>query len=427
MPSVPDHPLRAQLVGELHARPFPTLTPPCRAAFLAIKQPENAVARDRRADLAHLTALLDHYSAPHPEDGATHYFGPLGKFMLKWESHTEFVTYTLFADGVAEVPFDGTAFAMFPSDWLAAAPGARLTSALVRVEVSEGTDGIAEKLENWFVSESLAVAHVLDDTAIVASDFRIDPNGHIRLAVFARSQTGRRRIGRVVQRLCEIETYKTMSMLGLMRVRAMGPQMGAIDNRLNGLTEEMLDQANPPEQTLQHLIGVSAELENLGALSSFRFGATRAYEAIVGQRIEVLREARFGGRQTFAEFMMRRFDPAMRTVKATERRLEALTARAERASNLLRTRVDVDHSLQNQTLLQSMDKRAALQLRLQRTVEGLSVVAISYYAVGLILYMLEPLGTFQGISKPWVSAIVTPLVVLGVWGILRWVRRDMKD
>ena len=128
------------------------------------------------------------------------------------------------------------------------------------------------------------------------------------------------------------------------------------------------------------------------AQSSFRFGATGAYEAIVNQRIEVLREDRFQGRQTFAEFMMRRFDPAMRTVKATERRLQTMAERAIRAGDLLRTRVDVERSAQNQKLLESMDKRADLQLRLQKTVEGLSVVAISYYAVNLVLYMVQPRG-----------------------------------
>ena len=427
MPLVPDHPMRAKLVGELHARPFPVLEAPCRAAFLAIKPAENAVARDREADFAHLLALLDHYSAPHPEPGATHYFGTLGKHQLKWESHTEFVTYTIFAEGTAPIPFDGSAFSVFPADWLEAAPGTRLTSALIRVEVQDGDEEIAPKLEEWFVSESLAVARVLDDTAVVAGDFRIDPEGHMRFAVFARPQTGRRRVGRIVQRLCEIETYKTMSMLGLMRVRAMGSDMAQVTERLNSLTEKMVEQGTDPEPTLQELIAVSAELERLGALTSFRFGATGAYEAIVSQRIEVLREGRFGGRQTFAEFMMRRFDPAMRTVKATEDRLAALTARAERASNLLRTRVDVDHSAQNQKLLQSMDRRADLQLRLQRTVEGLSVVAISYYAVGLLLYVLTPLGAAASLNKGAVAALVTPLVVLAVWAALRWLRREMDD
>ena len=113
-----------------------------------------------------------------------------------------------------------------------------------------------------------------------------------------------------------------------------------------------------------------------------------------------MREERFEGRQSFGEFMMRRFDPAMRTVKSAERRLQAMAERAIRAGNLLRTRVDVERSAQNQDLLASMDRRADAQLRLQRTVEGLSVVAISYYAVNLVRYMAYPFAP-EGWSQAW--------------------------
>jgi uncharacterized membrane-anchored protein len=142
----------------------------------------------------------------------------------------------------------------------------------------------------------------------------------------------------------------------------------------------------------------------------------------VNQRIFILREDRFKGRQTFGEFMMRRFDPAMRTVESTQTRLQSLTNRAARASDLLRTRVDVERSAQNQDLLTSMDQRADLQLRLQQTVEGLSVVAITYYAVNLALYLLGPVEKIYGVSKVYLAAGVTPLVLLLVWWMVRRIR-----
>ena len=427
MPTIDDHPLRYQLANELHARPFPSLEAPCRAAYLAIKPPKDAAQRDREADRAHLLALLDRFGAQHPQPGATHYFGEIGKHKLKWESHTEFVTYTVFGTGVADRPFDAHTFSVFPEDWLAAAPGARLTSALIRVEELEGDDGIGEKLDEWFVAESLAVSRVVDDAAIMAGDFRIDPAGHIRFAVFVRPGVGSRRIGRIVQRLCEIETYKTMSMLGLARVRESAGRLGALDQELTDLMGGMnAEHLKSADETLKGLLKVSAELENMLARSSFRFGATAAYEALVHQRIEVMREERFDGRQTFEEFMMRRFDPAMRTVKAGERRLQQMAERATRAGNLLRTRVDVERSAQNQDLLASMDRRADLQLRLQRTVEGLSVVAISYYAVGLVLNLLAPLAEGGGLSKGLLGAAVTPVVVGLVWLMVRRIRQEVE-
>jgi len=424
MAPIEDHPLRYKLSNELHARPFPTLGVPCVGAYLAIKKAEDAASRDRDGDWAHLTALLDRYGAPHPSPGATHYYGQVGRYWLKWESHTEFVTYTAFEEGVSERPFDPKEFEVFPDDWLSEAPGVRLTSALVRVVEEQNEEKIAEVLEDWFVSESLAVNWVLDKTAITAADFRIDPAGHMRLAIFVQPDTGRRRLGRIVQRLCEIETYKSMSMLGLARARDISGRMTQIDEDLLSLVDDMSAGPTDAEGTLTRLLSLSAELENMSAKAAFRFSATRAYEAIVTQRIEVLREERFLGRQTFREFMMRRFDPAMRTVQATERRLRGMSDRALRAGDLLRTRVDVERQGQNQKLLESMDRRADLQLRLQKTVEGFSTVAITYYAVSLLMYLAAP--TFGTLPKALVGAGLTVLVGGIVWLSVRRMRQALE-
>lgn len=425
MTPIADHPLRYALVNELHARPFPALTAPCMAAYVAIKEPQEAQNRDRSADRAHLLAILDRHGSAHPQPGATHFSGPLGRAELKWESHTEFVTYSAFTPGLSARAFDPIEADVFPEDWLATAPGRRLVSLLIRVEMlPEDETLVQSRVEDWFVAESLALARVVDGSAIVAGDFRIDAAGHMRFAVFVRPGTGKRRIGRIVQRLCEIETYRAMSMLGLARARGLTERLNALDPRLSALVSG-LDQDRPAEAALHELLTISAELESLAVQHSFRFGATGAYEAIVVGRIAALREERVSGRQTFAEFMARRYDPAMRTVKSAEARLTQMAERAERAAELLRTRVDVDRSAQNQKLLESMDRRADLALRLQHTVEGLSVVAISYYAVSLAAYAVYPLTEALHVSKGMALAVLTPVVMLAVWLGLRRIRKSV--
>lgn len=423
MSPIADHPLRYQLANELHARPFPAANAPAHAAYLAIKQ-KDAAARDRAADLRHLIDLLDRYGAPHPQPDATHYSGKIGRYTLKWESHTEFVTYLAFADGASERAFDPATFDIFPDDWLSAAPGGRVTSALVQIEAAQEDEQMRAQMREWFVSESLATSRVLDGAALIGGDFHIDPTGHLRFCIFAEEGTGARRIGRILQRLCEIETYKAMSMLGFDRARGMSEELSRFDAKLSSLMLDMTRAEASPEETLEGLLGCSAKLEKLGADTSFRFGATEAYEAIVHDRIAVLREERFMGRQTFLEFMTRRYDPAMRTVKSTKRRLDALTERAQRAAELFRTRVEVERSAQNQKLLESMDRRADLALRLQQTVEGLSVVAISYYAVNLVTYAAYPFAKAAiGLDKGMLSALVTLPVVGLVWLAVRRIRK----
>ena len=422
MLQIDDHPLRFKVANELHTRPFPIMEAPCTAAFIALKQKGDSATRDPQQEFAHLVELLDRHGAPHPQPNATHYYGQIGKNLLKWEQHTEFVTYTVFNEGLDPRPFENEVFSSFPNDWLANAPGQRVTSVSLRIETTDDRDRISQRVKDWFVPESLAVSSVLDDAAVVAADFRIDPMGHQRFAIFPKGQTGGRRLGRIVQRLCEIETYKAMSMLGFSHAQNMGKQLNELDRQLTDLMGSMRSSDADAETTLHALLGIASEMETLSAQGSFRFGATGAYSAIVSQRIAALREERFHGRQSFAEFMMRRYEPAMRTVNSTELRLDALSNRSTRAANLLRTRVDVERSAQNQALLTSMDRRSDQQLQLQRTVEGLSVVAISYYAVSLAAYLLDPMGNVVGLSKGMMTALITLPVVALVWLILRRIR-----
>jgi len=367
--------------------------------------------------------LLDHYGVAHPANTESHFFGQLGEVWIKWECHTEFVTYTAFVDDLSDRAFDGSEFSIFPAAWQASLPGTTLSSTSIRVEEDQDTQSIKNKLEDWFVSESLAASRVLDSAAVIAGDYRMDDNGNMRFAVFVPASTGRRRVGRIVQRLNEIEVYKTMSMLGLMRARALSVELNSVDTNLSALVAELADDKVPAEDNLNGLLKLSADLEGHSAAVAYRFSASKAYAAIVAQRIEVLRETQFEGRQTFREFMMRRFDPAMRTVQALDSRLQDLISRAIRTGDLLRTRVDVERQTQNQELLSSMNRRADAQLRLQRTVEGLSVVAISYYATGLSLYVLAPFSGLIGLSKGVLTAAVVPLVVGAVYLALRQIRK----
>lgn len=427
MPQMIDHPQRYAIVNELHARPYPALEVPCHAIHLAIKEPVEAANRDRSLDRNHLIALLDRHGAGQPQPDANHHSDSIGRHTLKWESHTEFVTFTAFGKGVSDRAFDPAEAQVFPEDWVNNAPGKRLVSLSIRVEELPADETIMQqKLEDWFVGESLAVSRVVDGAAIVAGDFRIDPAGLMRFAVFVRPGTGKRRVGRIVQRLCEVETYRAMSMLGLVRARALSQKLNALDPQLSSLVSALDASDRSPETALHQLLQISAELESLAVKYTFRFGATGAYEALVNQRIEVMREQRVNGRQSFGEFMMRRYDPAMRTVKSAESRLKSMAERAARAAELLRTRVDVERSAQNQKLLESMDRRADLQLRLQHTVEGLSIVAISYYAVSLAGYVAYPLASAMGLGKEMMMVGLTPVVVFLVWIMVRRIRAGLS-
>ncbi|WP_424928785.1 DUF3422 family protein [Amaricoccus tamworthensis] len=427
--TLPDYPDRYALSNELHARPFPVLDAPCNAVFLAIKQPKNAAERDRSVDIAHLIELLDRYGSPHPPPGASHYSGAVGRGFLKWEMHTEVVTYTFYTGDRVGEPFSSDLFKLFPADWLAKAPGNAVTTSIVRIETVAPDDRarvMEEKFPTWFVAESLAASRVTEDHAIIAGDFRIDENGHSRFAVLANPEISSARLGRITQRVLEVELYKSLSMLTLPEARKVASTLDRLDRELSSNALGLEQSHGQEREDLDRLLKISAEIEQLSTNTAFRFGAFEAYSAIVGQRIEALREQRVGDSQLFSEFMMRRFDPAMRTCRSARKRLEDLSSRASRAANLLRTRVDVANQEYNNETLRQMDNRAAMQLRLQKTVEGLSVVAISYYAVNLLAGLLGPVGKTLGLDKVTLVAILTIPVIVMVWKTVHRIREKLE-
>ena len=94
--------------------------------------------------------LLDRFGAPHPHPDATHYFGTLGKTSSR-EQHTEFVTYTLFREGVPERAFDPAEFEAFPADWLDVHSTSARDLLIMQVEMREDDGVIVEKVQEWFL------------------------------------------------------------------------------------------------------------------------------------------------------------------------------------------------------------------------------------------------------------------------------------
>lgn len=232
----------------------------------------------------------------------------------------------------------------------------------------------------------------------------------------------------MVQRILEIETYRLLALLALPLAREAGPQITNVAESLAAITDRMArtGQLTDEHAALNELTGLAARLERLASRNTYRFSASAAYYDLVEKRVAALREERIPGMQTIGEFMDRRMAPAMRTCQTMAQRQERLADRVARATGLLRTRVELAMEAQNRNLLRSMNRRARLQLRLQETVEGLSVAAISYYVVGLVAYAAKAVSA-GGVRMPveLVTGMAIPVVVLLVWLALQRARRRL--
>lgn len=414
------HPLRAAILGEVHARPFTPIATPARVLHFAFDTPGDHAAAGRTA-LAELCRKHG-LNAPKPSD--KHHRVAFGTSILRWEQHSEFTTYTweLPAEPDA-LPFHPPASSLASSMALVPQPGPLLVAIDLHLVADAAERTSAEKL---FQRASLAVAENSDGTALYATDFQTDPAGFVRILVVDRG-LGSERAGALVQRVIELETYRTLALLGLPTAQQLAPSINQIERRLAEVTEEMRSahDLSDNHRLLDELTALAAELEAGAAQSLFRLGASRAYDEIVKLRLQTIGERKVGGLPTWSSFLARRMSPAMRTCATTEERQANLSRKLARAANLLRTRVDVEQERQNQELLQSMNTRTRLQLRLQATVEGLSVAAISYYVVGLFSYLVK--GAHDSglvhVEPSYATAAFVPFAVLFIWWLVRRIRK----
>ena len=231
-------------------------------------------------------------------------------------------------------------------------------------------------------------------------------------------------LGRVVQRLQELGNYRNMALLGLPQARAQWPQLDAIEARLREFAESVSDPKSHDDELLEKVASISFELATLSNAIGYRLDATKAYSSLVTERLDDLAPIPVKNFQSLSDFTRRRFLPAERTCAAHGARLEKLTLRAADLTALLRARIETRIESQNAELLLSMERRATEQLRLQQVVEGLSIVAISYYAVGLVAYAAKALSRYdRSIDVELVTGVSIPFVLVAIWFAMRTARK----
>ncbi len=397
---------------------------PSRASYLAVLVDGD----DRGRESAHLARLCERYAVPPPARELTQFTARLGGVRLKWERHGEFSAWTLIAHGEERAPFAEPATALLPDGWLRGLPGVTVMAAHAVIGEAPEVPPDESALAAYFEDHPVVGAEVSDRQAFAYSDFKIHADGCSRFVLLGRNLTPRV-AGQIVQRLFEIEAYRMMALLALPMARRHSPRIVAIEKSLAQLTDGIARDEGADETLLHELTRLAAEVESGLAASQFRFGACRAYAELVRTRVIELEESRLEGIPTMGAFMARRFEPAVATCATVSQRLHDLSERVAQASGLLSTRVSIVRERQNQSLLASMDRRAKLQLRLQQTVEGLSVAAIVYYTVGVVGYVAKGLkaGGVLPMDPELLAGMAVPVVAVLVLMSLRRARKRLRD
>jgi uncharacterized membrane-anchored protein len=422
-----EHPLRHTVTDELHARTFEPLRAPERVSFLAAVSGERGSGRN----VEHLKRLLAHYGLPVPETVDQHYWIDLGPMRLRWERHTEFVTYTFSKRGAFEHPFADPLLDELPQDWLRDLPGEVITATSLAIEPCGLPERSNEELVALFDGNPVIGSEVVGGAGRAWSDHKIHADGYSWI-LLRECGLSDNQAGRLAKRVLEINAYRGMALLGFPLARAVSAPLSDADRRLAMVASRLSSQGASGQpafenELLAELTSLAAEIEAVSARTTYRFDASRAYYQMIQQRLDQLRQNRIEGLQTLSEFLDARLAPAIATCESTQRRQYDLAERAARITSLLRARVDVSLQEQNRRLLESMDRRAQMQVRLQETVEGLSVIAIGYYGVGLIGYALKGLesGGFPIDAALWMG-IALPFVIGFAWFGLRRIKKRLN-
>ncbi len=415
--SFPVAPDRARALGEIHSRPYVLVKSP-RVIFQLAFMTDGGSGVDHAviADMSRQRGVAV------PGRDARHHAMTWGPGTLRWERHTEFSTW--FWDGPPTGHFGGEV-PVHPFGDSFSPPGSLISG--IRLEIRPDGPEIMAAIDT-FDPASLCHSVVKDGQADIYTDFRQNGDGLTPILVVDKGMT-LAGTGALVQRLLDIETYRTLAMLGLPLAQTLSPDIRRIEDGLTGITQRMkTDAREGADQVLAEITRLAAELEANAALSLYRFGASRAYYGIVQERIRTLAESSVPGFETLGFFLERRLAPAMRTCQSIEERQANLSRKLSRATGLVRSWIDVEMERQNGALLTAMNRRAEMQLRLQQTVEGLSVAAISYYVVGLFSYLVKAFG---GHEPPFDTGTLTglfvPFAVAAVWLVVRSIRKKHGD
>lgn len=409
-----NHPQRFILHNEVHARAPFSLNLPVRASHLALLLTHEEKLQERQ----HLITLCERFGVAPPENDADHFSETFDSFQIRWEQHGEFSTYSFYVHDTPKDPFADSALKKVPVDWLSQLNG-QIIVAVHAVIVSVGDINYDDNtdlgaLSVHFAGNSVIGSKVTGGAASVFTDFRIHLDGFSRFLII-NNDLRAEQAGRLLQRLFEIEVYRVMALMAFPIARKLYPVMNQCDRQLYTITNAMTLPDNNDAVLLDELTTLAAEVENYISSNYFRFAAASAYYQLVEQRINDLREVRIQGIQTLGEFIKRRLEPAINTCESISHRFTLLSERVSNASQLLRTRVDIIIERQNQGLLASMALRAKMQLMMQQMVEGISMVAITYYAASLIGKITEALHVFgwkvnpiiiEGISIPFILILI---------------------
>ncbi len=409
-----NHHQRHEIIAEVHTRPFQDLPAPLSLLHIAVLYDGNDSSTAELDVLRMARTMGFEFNRDH----RGFLFCRQADRALRYEPHNEFYSLTLYQ-------FNSLEPLSLPLGWTESLPGALLTGAEVLFRKQTGSMG------DWAIRHlgkcPQPSSSVMSDSAIICTDFQPQPTSSFVRVLVEDISLRPAQAGRLLQRICEIETYRHIALLSMPLARSLMPKINDLDQKLASVSQRTLDQ--DVSEVLAQMMALAAAVEALSASTANRFSASEAYFALVERSIQELRENRVEGAQMVEEFMDRRLDPARRTIRSAAARIEMLSKRIARATELIQSQVNLAIEQQNKALLEALNSRAHRQMRLQAKLESLSVIVVAYYMYDLIdlaLKNLLPEGQLLGLLLTG-TTLSLPLIMLLLYWIVRGMMKGVSE
>lgn len=401
---------------ELHTRPFPVIKGKVKISNMSFHHSKSDLTEQNiHNEIAHITELCTSYGLKGPNKNSRHFYQKFSTFELRWERHSEFSSYSFLVKPKHEIFFSKPAINSIPTEWVNSISGKLISALHLEAQHYPKTETTIRNIKPFFEQHRLIGSTLRNKQASIWSAMRLHQDNFNRILLLSEN-INQCQNGRIIRTLLELESYRNMVLLAYPLAQDISAKVNDIEIQLANLLEKSDNENHTEKVQLSALSTMAATLAKLIATSRYRFDAAIAYYQIVQSRFDELQEEKIEGLQTFNAFIERRLSPALRTIEAAKYRLDDIAKRIDRASDFLRTKINLVIEEQNQALLTSMNKRAQIQLNLQQTVEGLSVIVVTYYLLALTQYILNAVTIFGiVINVPIIIAILLPVYLILIW------------
>ncbi len=358
------------------------------------------------------------------------------RLLVTWEAHTEYYSYQLWHipdDKLKPLEFGPL---RFPDYTMPLSPLGVQVNALDILVLPHTILGI-EEVKNTMPGPQLYGSRIFGEDISVMTTFTPDEYKRERYLILSPSlDVLLAHVARTIDTLVAIENYTHLILFPFHAFTQAVDEVHQYEQRhlsQRGVITKEIETATP--QKLQHWLTVMTQdfmnVSRMAESMRYKLSASVPYDRIIRANLALLHEQTLTGCRRISEYVDGKTIGVAAGYQQFIRRINALVNDFQGSIAVIRTKVELqlqDQNLalenQNLKLLRSMDKTTRRQAILQNTVEGLSVIVISYYLSGLGSYVFKAMKTLGWIDDPdLLSGLFVPVSLGIAFGLILIGRR----